>query len=143
MHSMRSGGTASPDAIELRLHADRAAPSSARASAAKLLERLPADRAGDAELLISELVTIAVVHSAEEASDVVLRIADDEATLRVEVRDAGEWFDAERTTPDEAARTWGLRLLDRMADRWGIERREGHTLAWFEIDEGPSLRVIP
>jgi anti-sigma regulatory factor (Ser/Thr protein kinase) len=107
-----------------------------------VLERLSPERASDAELLISELVTIAVVHSAER-SDVVLTLADEDDVLRVEVRDAGAWFEAERTTADEAARTWGIRLLDRIADRWGIERREGRTLAWFEIDERAALRSVP
>ena len=53
--------------------------------------------------------------------------------MRVEVTDAGPGFDpAHRPEPSEAG-GWGLRLVDAMADRWGVEVTP-LVRVWFELD---------
>ena len=80
-------------------------------------------------LLASEVVTNAVRHAAE-AGPITLAATLDEGYARVEVLDRGPGFD-----PDvrRATAGFGLRLLDKLATRWGVERGSG-TLVWFEVD---------
>ena len=49
---------------------------------------------------------------------------------RIEVLDRGPGFDPDphRTEPG-----FGLRLLEKLASRWGVERGAG-TVVWFEVD---------
>ena len=80
-------------------------------------------------LLVSEVVTNSIQHAAAGGE---IRVA---ATLetnfaRVEVLDAGEGFDPEVRHSSDG---FGLRLLDKLASRWGVERGRG-TLVWFEVD---------
>ena len=56
------------------------------------------------------------------------RFVDD--FIRVEVADSGPGFDpAERHT----TRGYGLRLVDKLASNWGVERDRA-TRVWFEVD---------
>lgn len=86
-------------------------------------------------LLTSELVSNAVVHAGMAATqDIVVKVADGKC-LRVEVLDKGSAFDP----PDQRIRSepiggWGLRLVDRLAARWGTQREDGGNKVWFELD---------
>lgn len=86
-------------------------------------------------LLTSELVSNAVLHAGMAATqDIVVTVADGKC-LRVEVLDMGPAFDP----PDQRIRWeanggWGLRLVDRLAERWGTEREDGGNKVWFELD---------
>ena len=79
-------------------------------------------------LLASELVANAINH----AGGGEIRVA---ATLgpsfaRLEVLDTGSGFDPEVR---HGSQGFGLRLVDKLATRWGVERGEG-TVVWFEVD---------
>lgn len=83
-------------------------------------------------LLTSELVTNAVRHSGSGSDDRIVlaaRLTPDHA--RVEIRDPGEGFD-----PDvrHGADGFGLRMLDMLAARWGVDAGDHGTRVWFEID---------
>ena len=86
-------------------------------------------------LLVSELVTNSVRHAEVTSSaGVELRMSVGSDRVRVEVRDQGGGFEPDRRQPDENSRSgWGLYLVDQLADRWGVDDREG-TTAWFELD---------
>ncbi|HEX9236222.1 MAG TPA: ATP-binding protein, partial [Actinomycetota bacterium] len=57
-----------------------------------------------------------------------------EARLRVEVQSGGPPFRAEARTPERTRESGrGLMLIERVADRWGMEPRDGVQM-WFEID---------
>jgi anti-sigma regulatory factor (Ser/Thr protein kinase) len=87
-------------------------------------------RRGAVKLLVSELVTNAIEHARLQPDDrieLVARLRVD-GSLRVEVRDPG------RGVRDHAARGLGMRIVDRVADRWGVDRRNGLTCVWFELD---------
>jgi anti-sigma regulatory factor (Ser/Thr protein kinase) len=51
--------------------------------------------------------------------------------VRVEVRDPGPGFD-----PDvrHGAPGYGLRMLDMLSSRWGVDRDERGCRVWFEVD---------
>jgi two-component sensor histidine kinase len=83
-------------------------------------------------LLVSEVVSNAIRHSGLTPDDrlvVAARLTPDFA--RIEVRDSGPGFD-----PDvrHDASGFGLRMLDALASRWGVDRHDGLNRVWFEID---------
>jgi anti-sigma regulatory factor (Ser/Thr protein kinase) len=105
----------------------------AAGAARRLLARegLDADLDHTVALLVSELVTNSIRHAAEQTDRIVLaaRMTDD--WVRVEVRDSGPGFD-----PDvrNETRGYGLRMLDMLASRWGVDRDDQGTRVWFEVD---------
>jgi anti-sigma regulatory factor (Ser/Thr protein kinase) len=125
-------------ASDLRLDLDRdpQAPSLARAAVAGFCERdeLDGTQASTLALLVSELVSNAVLHSqAPPASGIVLcvrRLRD--GAVRVEVIDRGAGFTAVPRDPARSHGGYGLFLVDRQASRWGVDR-VGGTRVWFEL----------
>ncbi|MFD9910790.1 ATP-binding protein [Streptomyces sp. NPDC059063] len=87
-----------------------------------------------AELLTSELVTNALVHTDREA---ILTATVGPRGLRVEVRD----FVARRPrvrAPDAGDGTHGrgLMLVQSLADAWGVRALGAGKVVWFELDGG-------
>lgn len=97
--------------------------------------------ASDAELLISELVANCVRHAGlPSGEEISLAIYLDEFRLRVEVADNGRGFSELGTTgaEDGGASGWGLLLVQRLADDWGVETDPGvGTTVWFEMPLSP------
>ncbi|GHA00274.1 ATP-binding protein [Streptomyces echinoruber] len=87
-----------------------------------------------AELLTSELVTNALVHTGQDA---VLTAVVEPRRLRVEVQD----FTARRPRPrlpevpdDEGTNGRGLVLVQSLADAWGVRPQgPGSKVVWFEL----------
>ena len=87
-------------------------------------------------LLVSELVTNAVVHTGRPA---VLRLslpdmAADAATVRLEVADRSGRAPVPRCVDGDATGGRGLALVDGLADRWGWNREGGGKSIWCELD---------
>lgn len=89
-----------------------------------------------AKLLVSELVTNAVLHG---KGRIVLRSHVDEDRLIVEVIDEGGGFERQlRRGKFEDVGGRGLAIVDSESSRWGIH--EGTTHVWFEVERaGPRL----
>lgn len=85
-----------------------------------------------ARLLVSELVTNAVLHA---RTDVDLAVVLTSRGVRVEVTDGSAAAPVMRTYEDEAMTGRGLALVEQMADRWGVDERGGGKAVWFEVDE--------
>ncbi len=102
-----------------------------------------ADRLDEAQLLVSELVTNAIVHA---RSAVQLSMAVVDGTVRFEVRDCGAALPAVRPPSETALNGRGLSLLDAVADRWGVDQGQVRTargkVVWFELDL-PKVAVAP
>ena len=100
-----------------------------RAVSAKVLE--------DATLLVSELVTNAVRHAPRAGiPQIELRLKLDPERVRVVVSDPGAGFVVEPRLPTASESSgWGLYLVDRIADRWGVITKD-RSEVWFEIDVG-------
>jgi anti-sigma regulatory factor (Ser/Thr protein kinase) len=130
--------------LDRELPASPEAPREARKALSEIAPHVPAHYFDDVRLLVTELVTNSLRHGALGAGDAIhLVVQLEPATLRVEVRDPGSGFDvpAPPQTPDLGA-GWGLFLLGRIADRWGIAGRPS-TCVWFEMDLGlPGDRHI-
>jgi anti-sigma regulatory factor (Ser/Thr protein kinase) len=87
-----------------------------------------------AELLISEVVTNAVLH-AHSPVEVVLR--DPGGALRVEVSDESEVlpvFVESAHTFDDHGR--GLPLVRDLSDQWGIIENDSGKTVWFSLPNG-------
>jgi anti-sigma regulatory factor (Ser/Thr protein kinase) len=86
-------------------------------------------------LLVSELVTNAVRHvPADRATTIGLVLERTGDAVRVEVSDDGLGFVPQpRADIEDRASGWGLNILARVADRWGVEN-DGGARVWFEID---------
>ena len=98
----------------------------------------PAARRTDVLLLVSELVSNSVIHGRQSGpADIEVAVISRPGRVRVEVSDLGPGID-----PDvaESATGWGLRLVELLSDRWGIEGPPGGRV-WFEIDAGPLTPV--
>jgi anti-sigma regulatory factor (Ser/Thr protein kinase) len=122
-----------PESV-LTLQRSVRAPREARGRIRALEPRLGPDRTDDAILLVSELVTNAVKYGPEHG-EIRLIVAEQDSTTRVTVHDTGAGPLPEMRPRDRLPHEGGghgLRLVDRVADRWGVER--GSTRVWFEID---------
>jgi anti-sigma regulatory factor (Ser/Thr protein kinase) len=88
----------------------------------------------ETSLLVSELVTNSVRHAMLPPDEVIrLRVSTDDDCVHVDVVDPGPGFDPKAmSSPGSQESGWGLRLLNRLATRWGV-RRNDDTTVWFEL----------
>ncbi|MYS64044.1 ATP-binding protein [Streptomyces sp. SID5473] len=95
-----------------------------------------------AELLASELVTNALIHTDHGA---VVTATVGSETLRVEVRDFVEGFPEPPVTRSEARQEAdlldthgrGLALVQSLADSWGVRTQRAGKVVWFELNALP------
>jgi hypothetical protein len=75
--------------------------------------------------------------------ELVVRATDE--TLRVSVANAGGAFDPSHLPGPsiERAGGWGLRIVDSLAHRWGVEPTDSGVLVWFEVDRPQSESSLP
>jgi anti-sigma regulatory factor (Ser/Thr protein kinase) len=121
--------------LSVRFDRGPSAASAARNALLVLDTRVDAQCLDDIRLLVSELVTNAVRHAGgPRGGEVTLDVTIESSSLHVEVTDPGTGFDPQ-PRDDEMSRPggWGLYLVDRIADRWGVVRNHLNHV-WFEID---------
>jgi DNA-binding NarL/FixJ family response regulator len=91
-------------------------------------------------LLVSELVTNAVIHGGSEA-DVSVVLTP--TALRVEVGDHDQFVPSPKGGDDDWATSGrGLALVESMSQAWGVEQVADGKVIWFEVDRPDvGLRV--
>jgi anti-sigma regulatory factor (Ser/Thr protein kinase) len=122
---------------EIALTRVSSAPATARDWLSSSFEgRLDHGELDQAKLLVSELVSNAVMHGRGEIS---VRAQLNEERLLVEVTDEGSGFEREIRERDfDQVGGWGFTIVDAVASRWGVH--EGTTHVWFELERpGPRL----
>jgi signal transduction histidine kinase len=85
-------------------------------------------------LLVTELVTNAVRHGGvgpDRSLDVALERWSHR--VRVEVVEPGTRFALAPPRVRGVSGGWGLTLVDRIADRWGVSPTSSGTCVWFEL----------
>ena len=98
------------------------------------LERAGRTDLGDtAELLVSELVTNALVHA---GTPVEVHVLVHASGLRIEVTDGSSVAPAVRHHSSMAGTGRGLRLVDGLVEAWGTEPRAVGKTVWFELVDG-------
>ena len=113
--------------ITVTLQRGPGAPRRARTLLREHAAALDPDRLDTAVLLISELVTNAVLHGTGE---IRLIIDVNGGDARFAVADEGEGTPAVSEAPGPEG-GWGLRLVGQLANRWGV--LEERTQVWFEV----------
>ncbi|MFJ7077268.1 ATP-binding protein [Streptomyces sp. NPDC098781] len=129
-----AGDHAQPPQLSRRLgRADlRAVPETRRALRELLRHWGRPGRSDIAELLTSELVTNAIVHTDREAL-VTATVGPD--GLRVEVRDFVARLPRPRVpAADDGTNGRGLILVESLADAWGVRAHGVGKAVWFELD---------
>ena len=90
-----------------------------------------------AALLISELVTNAVLHARAEPEVVISAAA---GVVRIEVHDASPVLPARRYYGTEAGTGRGIMLVEEMSTGWGAEPRGSGKVVWFELAPGHEAK---
>jgi anti-sigma regulatory factor (Ser/Thr protein kinase) len=120
--------------LTVRLQPTPAAVGLARQQLDLIRDRLTDEAFHDARLLVSELITNSLRHATlATGQEIELAMRLDGSTLWVEVRDPGPGFEPRpRSATSSTESGWGLFLVARLADRWGVER-DGQNRVWFEL----------
>ena len=120
------------DGLSLRLDRGPNAAAKARSGLGKLRGDLDTPLMETLRLLVTELVTNSVRHTV--ADTVLLRVLVGNSAVLTEVTDAGPGFDpAETGSPTSDHTGWGLFLVERLAERWGVDKDGAGTKVWFEL----------
>ncbi|MBW1601536.1 ATP-binding protein [Streptomyces sp. JJ66] len=123
-----------PSQTEVRFRNRPESAGMARRLAAAVLHgqwRLPGSVTDDGVLLVSELVGNAVRHTG--AHDFGLRMFRRRGWIRVEVRDPSRGLPCLLPMRELDTTGRGLWLVDRLADRWGVDLLPRGKTTWFEI----------
>jgi anti-sigma regulatory factor (Ser/Thr protein kinase) len=123
--------------IQLTVPAHPSAACEARRAMARC-RLVDADREPTLLLLVSELVSNSVRHAGmRDGERIRLRARTERDCAYVEVCDGGRSGRVpEKRAPQSDVLEpggLGLFLVDEMADRWGVHRREDGTCVWFEL----------
>jgi anti-sigma regulatory factor (Ser/Thr protein kinase) len=121
------------DAVKLRLEGGPGAAATARRALGRLKTELDPPVLENLRLLVTELITNAVRHAGARSVDMLVVVSG--PAVRVEVIDPGPGFAPPKcATVGGPEGGWGLFLVDRMSDRWGVGEDEPGTRVWFELD---------
>ncbi|MEV6210747.1 ATP-binding protein [Kitasatospora sp. NPDC051914] len=134
---MREPGCAFHHRLRAALEpADLAAVGAVRRRLRAALDRwgVPPEAVDTAELLATELVTNALVHTGQRA--VFDAVLTPDRLLRIEVRDGVARVPGRRSPAEYATSGRGLLLVEALADDWGVQLRGDGKVTWFEL--GPS-----
>lgn len=89
--------------------------------------------ADNAILMISELVTNAILHGGEGA---LLTLTYDDLKVRAEVRDSSPAMPVVRSYSETATTGRGMVIVDALAAAWGTFAVDGGKVVWFELAAG-------
>jgi anti-sigma regulatory factor (Ser/Thr protein kinase) len=123
-----------------RIHLARRpqAAAEAREALAQLNGGLDEALLADLRLLVTEVVANRVSAEARGAASwLELQLDVNPSAVRVELIDVGRhWVfeHAPHAFDPESSSGWSLYLVDRLADRWGVTRRDPAITIWFELE---------
>jgi anti-sigma regulatory factor (Ser/Thr protein kinase) len=113
----------------------------ARRFVRRALLSLDADGAcDDAEALVSELATNAVLHAQTEYT---IQVTREGSTVRVRVHDRSAVLPRQRAYGSDATTGRGLRLVASIASAWGCQRDRVGKALWFDLPAQGSTSSVP
>lgn len=116
----------------MRLGSGPEAAAEARRAISQLRADLDPPLMETLRLLVTELVTNSVRHTAAEA--LTLRIAIGKSAVLTEVADEGPGFGLDCVDNAGADDTgWGLFLVERLSSSWGVKQGGATKRVWFEL----------
>jgi len=124
------------------LPAHTVSPAIARAHTARLLDPVvSSEHRGVAQLVVSELVTNAVMYGSEP---ITLELELERERLRIEVFDSDAAVDDARPDPQQRAPSLGgrgLQIVDALAESCGVEGRPGGKTVWAVVRIWPGAET--
>ena len=139
-HLPHGGGSSLEDAVKLRLEGGPGAAAAARRALSRLNTELDPPVLESLRLLVTELITNAVRHAGAPTVDLLVVVTG--PAVRVEVIDQGPGFKPARDNRRGGAEGgWGLFLVERMSDRWGVGNEDPGNRVWFELDRRSTPTV--
>jgi anti-sigma regulatory factor (Ser/Thr protein kinase) len=137
------GGHEVMGSLHLQLRPGPEAAGEGRHALDRLEGAIDDDQLSELRLLVTELLTNSIRHGVADGRGWITLNVDVYANaLRVVVRDNGPGFVPEPEPRPHLDRPggWGLCLVDRLADRWGVEC-DDRTAVWFEMDREMFARA--
>ena len=132
---MSSSTSSVDDGISLRLRGGPEAAARARRALSTLRADIDPPLMETLRLLVTELVSNSVRHAQSET--VILNVLVARTAVLTEVTDEGPGFDpTDAGAPGTDDSGWGLFLVERLADRWGVNQASDVTKVWFELRRG-------
>ena len=127
------------DPLSITLPADASSATAARTEVTRrLAPRLTSGALEDVRLLLTELITNSLRHADMGPDDEIgVRAELVDGTVRIEVSDPGNNGPVEVRRPGVRGGGYGLFLVDRLTNRWGVDRDDGTTV-WAELSAGPA-----
>jgi anti-sigma regulatory factor (Ser/Thr protein kinase) len=122
--------------IDVRLTPNSESGLAARHSLDQFEGGLPTEKLEDARLVVSELVTNSVRHAGLPPNEQIsLTVVISDGSVRGRVCDPGPGFEkpSEPRPRTDLRGGWGLPIVEKISDRWGVERT-CCACVWFEID---------
>lgn len=120
------------DVLEISLGSGPEAAASARQAISRLQADLDPPLIETLRLLVTELVTNSVRHTA--ADSLTLSVAIGKSSVLTEVADTGPGFDPQCVKKaGEGDTGWGLFLVQRLANSWGVTHDGPSKRVWFEL----------
>lgn len=86
-------------------------------------------------LLVDELV-VEALHGNEDSGspdDISLRAEIDHGRIRVAVAQGSDSYHLPSRRPEPGDPGFGLHLVQRLSDRWGLRRDRNHATVWLEL----------
>jgi anti-sigma regulatory factor (Ser/Thr protein kinase) len=111
------------------------APALGRQALDEMLADAPRQTLQDAQLLLTEVLTNAIRHAGLGDHDhVSVLIRESGGAVDVEVANRGNGFDPRGSARSDRGAGWGLMLLDRLAEDWGVRRGGAEdVVVWFRV----------
>ena len=114
-----------------KIEAQAEGPAKARRIIAEELSKLLSPRElDDVKLMVSELVTNGIVNGHEENDAPLVLDLCVNGNIRCAVLDQKPGLFAR--IRDDRHQGWGLRLVEQLSDRWGMQCSPRRTEVWFE-----------
>lgn len=90
---------------------------------------------GDLCLLVDELVVEALHGDGDSPNpdDISLRAELDSGRIRVAVAQGSNAYHLPSRRPEPGDPGFGLHLVQRLSDRWGLRREREHATVWLEL----------
>jgi hypothetical protein len=102
----------------------------ARRLTAQTLRKLPSDLAADAEVVVTELVTNAVLHG---AAPITVRVSGRRDRVRIEVIDCGRAVPLRLQRNNDGMTGRGIAVVESLSNGWGVEPSGEGKLVWADL----------
>jgi anti-sigma regulatory factor (Ser/Thr protein kinase) len=96
---------------------------------------------GDLRLLVDELVVEALRVETGESGSIEMRAERDGERIRVAVAEGAGAFRLPSRRPEPGDPGFGLSLVQRLSDRWGMRRERDRAMVWLEIVDGSERPI--